>query len=93
VYSVIKFQVNGNTVWFNGDDNIIYKPGETVPVRYPDDNPKGARINDFVNVWGDTVVFGGLPALVIFFVYIHPLIVPRRSKLRLGWKKPFLQVA
>src|SRR5262247_1442161 len=56
VYSVIRFPAGGDTVWFNGNDNIFFTPGERVPVRYAIDNPKDARIDFFVSVWGDTVV-------------------------------------
>ncbi len=92
VYSVIKFPCKGETIWFNGNDNIIFKPGEAVPVRYSANNPHNARIDCFTSVWGDTVVYGGLPALVILFAYIHPIIVPRKSKLVLSRKKPYLKL-
>jgi hypothetical protein len=90
VYSVIKFPAGGNTVWFNGNDNILFKPGEKVPVRYVVKNPKDARINYFVSVWGDTVVYGGIPMLIICVAYLHPLIVPRKSRIRINSKRPYV---
>ncbi len=92
VYSVINFVANGVPVWFNGNDNILFKPGEKVRVRYSINNPKDARIDGFVSIWGDTVVFGGLPTLVILMIYFHPLIVPRRSKILISKVKPFVSM-
>src|SRR5918993_435322 len=68
VYSVIKFSANGQTIWFNGNDNVLFKPGETVPVRYSRNNPKDARINIFASVWGDTLIYGGIPAVLILMI-------------------------
>jgi hypothetical protein len=90
VYSVIKFPVGGETVWFNGNDNILFKPGEKVPVRYTLSNPKDARIDCFVSVWGDTVVYGGIPVVILLIAYFHPLIVPRGNKIRINSKKPYV---
>src|ERR1700730_8109361 len=61
VYSVIKFIAGKDTIWFNGNDNILYQPGEVVPVRYQRDNPSEARIDVFPGMWGDTIVYGGIP--------------------------------
>jgi hypothetical protein len=91
VYSVIRFRTGKDTIWFNGNDNILFKPGERVPVRYVLNNPKDARINYFVSVWGDTVVYGGIPTLIILIAYLHPLIVPKRSRIHLNFKRPYIQ--
>ena len=79
-------------VWFNGNDNVLFKPGEIIPVRYTVDNPKDARIDNFVSIWGDTIVYGGIPALVILIIFLQPLIVPRNSKLRLAMRKPYILI-
>ena len=92
VYSVIWFVAGRDTVWFNGNDNILFKPGETVPVRYQKQHPSDARIDVFPSIWGDTVVYGGIPVAVLLVVFIHPGIVPRRSKIAVSAKRPFVKI-
>lgn len=92
VYMVISFVENNNTVWFNGNDNILFKDGEQVPVRYQRRHPADARINQFIPIWGDTVVYGGIPVIILLAVFFHPGIVPRRSKIVLNFRRPFLQI-
>lgn len=92
VYSVIWFVAGRDTVWFNGNDNILFKPGETVPVRYQKHHPSDARINVFPSIWGDTLVYGGIPVAILLIVFIHPGIVPRRSKIAVNAKRPFVQI-
>ena len=91
-YAVISFRVGKDTIWFNGNDNILYKEGETVPVRYQKKNPYEARINIFPSMWGDTLVYGGAPVLVLLMLFLHPQIFPRQSRFRLSGKKPFIHL-
>src|SRR2546423_7554823 len=83
VYSVIRFMAGHDTIWFNSNDNILYQPGQIVPVRYQSAHPSEARVNIFVSIWGDTVVYGGIPVLILLVMFLHPELVPRRSRLRL----------
>lgn len=92
VYSVISFVAGRDTVWFNGNDNVLYKEGEPVPVRYERNNPTDARINIFGSVWGDTVVYAGIPLLILLIVFIHRGIIPRKARISLNARKPFVQV-
>jgi hypothetical protein len=91
-YAVISFRVGKDTIWFNGNDNILYQEGETVPVRYQKHNPYEARIDIFPSMWGDTLVYGGGPVLVLLVLFLHPHVFPRGSKFRLSLKKPFIQL-
>ena len=91
-YAVISFSVRKKEYWFNGNDNILYKEGESVPVRYNTVNPYDARINVFVSIWGDTLVFGGIPLLILMAVFIHPQIIPRHARIRFQNKKPFVVI-
>jgi len=91
-YSVVKFGVQKDTFWFNGNDNILYKPGEKVPVRYQVKNPREARINIFSSIWGDTVVFGGIPLIILLIVIMHPQIVPYSAKILINRSRPFIQI-
>ena len=92
VYSVVWFVAGHDTVWFNGNDNILFKEGETVPVRYQVNHPSDARLNIFPSIWGDTIVYGGIPVSVLLIIFLHPGIVPRRSKIRLNAKRPVIEI-
>ena len=91
-YAVIIFKAGEKTFWFNGNDNIFFRTGETVPVRYQQKNPYEARINIFVSMWGDTLVYGGIPLLILLVIFFHPEIIPRRSKVMLVAGKPFIRI-
>ncbi len=91
-YSVVWFVAGKDTVWFNGNDNILFKPGKTVPVRYPIQHPADARLDVFPSIWGDTLVYGGIPVLMLLCIFLHPGIVPRRSKIRLAATRPFIEI-
>ena len=91
-YSVISFKVGNNTIWFNGNDNIFFKAGEPVPVRYQRDHPQEARIDMFAPIWGDTLVYGGIPVLILIVVFLDPKIIPLRSKVKLSARKPFVKI-
>lgn len=91
-YTVIGFMAGKDTFWFNGNDNIFYKAGETIPVRYQKNNPQDARLNIFPSIWGDTLVYGGIPVLILLVLFLHPHIFPRSTLFRLSGKKPFIQV-
>lgn len=92
VYSVISFVAGGDTVWFNGNDNVLYKEGEPVPVRYQRNHPADARINIFGSIWGDTIVYAGIPLIILLIVFIHPAIIPRKAYFIFNSRKPFLHV-
>ena len=92
IYSVISFVAGNDTVWFNGNDNVLYKPGEPVPVRYQRLHPSDARINIFGSIWGDTIVYGGLPAIALLIMFLNPFIIPWKSQVRLSVRKPFVKV-
>lgn len=89
-YSVIWFMADQDTVWFNGRNGIILPEGETLSVRYREKEPDDARINVFLAIWGETMVYGGIPVLILLAVFFHPQIIPYRSKVLLTYRKPFL---
>ena len=91
-YSNIRFMAGKDTIWFNGNDNIFFKEGEIVPVRYPRSNPYLPKIDIFPAIWGDTVVYGGIPVIILMALFLHPAIIPRRSRIRLNIKKPFIEI-
>src|SRR5262249_49525517 len=64
-YSFVYFKHGTDTVWFEGVGNRSYKEGQQVPVLYHKDHPADARVDDFLSVWGATVIYGGIPVLVL----------------------------
>lgn len=92
-YAVVLFKVGRDTVWFNGFDNLLFPKGAIVPVRYQKNDPWEARIDVFASIWGDTLVYGGIPTLILLVLFLHPAIIPYRSRLRLSRKKPFIFIA
>ena len=91
-YSVVWFVAGKDTVWFNGKNSILFAEGRQVPVRYQKANPPDARLDTFLSIWGNTVVYGGLLEFVLLAVFLHPQIFPYRSKIRLLSRKPFMQI-
>ena len=91
-YSVVWFMVGRDTIWFNGKNDIIFKEGKQVPVRYQRKDPRIARLNVFFAIWGDTLVFGGIPLLILLVILAHPEIIPYRSKVIVTSSFPFIKI-
>ena len=91
-YSVMMFSVTGtDTIFFNTGDQELYQPGQVLPVLYQPDEPSDARVNRFWSIWQETVVIGGVLAVIILIVFLHPDIIPYRAKVRVTFNKPFIQ--
>lgn len=90
-YAVIKFTAGKDTYFVNGPDNISYEKGTPVPVRYTSTNPNDARLATFIGLWGDTLVFAGVPCLIILLIALHPGIVPYRSYFVVQGKRPIIK--
>jgi len=89
-YSVISYVVGRDTLWFNGNDNVFFTEGAAVPVRYQKSNPEDARVNIFTSIWGDTLVYGGIPVVILLMLFLHPQVVPWGSSIKIVRKSPFL---
>jgi Protein of unknown function (DUF3592) len=91
-YPVIKFNTpKGDTIFFNGLEQAEYQPGQRVPIRYHKSNPHDARINQFAGIWQDTLVYALVPFVLLLMVLLHPEIIPRGARTRMGGK-PFFRV-
>jgi hypothetical protein len=90
-YPVIWFKAGTDTVYFNGNVNIPLKDGEQISVRYRKNNPQDARINVFSSLWGDTVAYMLAPFLIFLVAFFHPDLVPKKGKIAVGMKKPWLR--
>lgn len=87
---VILFLAGKDSISFNAPWNLPFAIGEKVSVRYVSNNPSDARVNTFLRVWGDTIVYGIWPVLVLLVIYLIPPkldpLVPWGSKVRVGGK-------
>lgn len=92
VYAVVTFRANDSLFWFNGPDNMLYEEGTPLPVLYQPDHPADARINSFLSVWGDLLVYTGIPLLLLLILYIHPEIIPWRSRIRFSSARPYVSL-
>jgi hypothetical protein len=86
-YPVIWFKAAKDTIYFNGNVNIPLKPDEHVSVRYQRSNPSDAKVNTFTCIWGDTLAYELGPFLIFWIIFLHPDLVPKRSKIILEKKK------
>ena len=91
-YSEISFIAGNDTIWFDSKDNTIFPIGATVPVRYQVNDHSDAKVNIFSDIWSETVVYGGILPLILLVVFFHPKGIPRRAKLYLTNKKPFIRI-
>jgi hypothetical protein len=91
-YSMLYFKLGKDTVWFRGPAHLQLKSGDLTPVRYLAGNPSNARLDTFKAIWAGTVIYGGIPFLILLVIFLHPEIVPYRKKVMLKWKKPFVLV-
>jgi hypothetical protein len=89
-YSQIYFKHGKDTIWFYGVAGLGLKKGQLVPVRYQPGNPADAKIDLFIALWGETLVYGGIPFLILLVIFLHPDVIPRRSRVLLTCKRPFI---
>jgi hypothetical protein len=66
------------------------KKGHLVPVRYQPGKPADAKIDFFIALWGDILVYGGVPFFMLLVTFLHPDVIPYRSGVRLTRKRPFI---
>ena len=91
-YSYVYFQPGKERIWFTGPTGLSYKEGDSVPVLYLPAEATDARVNSFIGLWGDILVYGGIPELIVLIAFFHPVVVPRGSKLRLSRRLPFVYI-
>ncbi len=92
---VILFLLGKDSISFQAPASIPFKEGDAVPVRYTRDNPSKARVNSPMRIWGDAIVYGIWPILVLLVIYLIPNsmdpLVPRKTKVRLD-RKNFIKI-
>jgi hypothetical protein len=90
-YPVIWFKAGKDTVFFNGNVNIPLKDGERISIRYRKNNPQDAKMNVFSSLWGDTLAYAMGPLLIILVIFFHPDLVPKKGKIAVTGKKPWIR--
>ncbi len=51
-----------------------------------------AKIDSFVSIWGDTLVYGGIPIAILIVIFLHPHILRKGSRFIIQKKMPFIQL-
>ena len=90
-YPVIWFKAGKDTIFFNGNVNIPMKEGEKISVRYQKNDPQNAKMNLFSSIWGDTMAYMLGPLLIFLVIYFHPDLVPKKAKVMIDRKKPWIK--
>ena len=91
-YSEIYFIHGKDTTWFKGPGYLNLQPGAIVPIRYLSGNPSNAKLDTFKSIWSGTLIYGGVPLLMLLVIFLNPYIVPYRSRVALSKRKPFVRV-
>ena len=91
-FSEIYYTLGHDTIWFRGPGKLNFRSNTPVTVWYQPGDPKDAKVGTFFGLWSNTAVYGGIVLLIMLAVFIHPAIVPRHARLRLSFKKPFIQI-
>jgi hypothetical protein len=91
-YSVIYFKVGKDTIFFKAPPHLRLSKNAVVTVLYQPRNPEDARLDSFKAIWSGTIIYGGIPLLFLIVIFLHPEIIPYRSKVELRAKSPFVRV-
>ena len=79
-------------IWVNVSGGTGYQPGDSVSLRYLPSDGINARVNSLIGLWGDILVYEGIPELMLLISFLHPQVVPGGSKLRLSRRRPFVYI-
>jgi hypothetical protein len=90
--SYIYFIYRNDTVWFKAPGGLGLAENSPIAVRFRKNNPQDAKIDNLRGIWLSTLVYGSLPFLVLIVTFLHPAIVPWRSRIVLIPRKPFIKV-
>lgn len=85
-YSYIYYKPDTTLIYFEGHPGLSYRHGDPVPVRYLRDKVTDARVNTVLGLWGDVLVYSGIPEFILLICFFHRHLVPWGSRIKLGIK-------
>jgi hypothetical protein len=91
-YSNLYYQPGKERIWFTAPPGLGYKEGDSVPVRYLPASVTDARVDSCIGLWGDILVYGGIPEFILLIAFLHPEVVPWGSRLLLTLKRPYIRL-
>ena len=91
-YCFVYFMYGNQKIWFEGPGHMDLKEGTIIPVRYQKNNPADAKVDTFLGLWADAAVYCGEPFVMLILIFLNRGIFPRGSRIRLMFKKPFIQI-
>lgn len=85
IYPVIMFSSTGrDTIFFNGKTDVNLNPGNPISILYQKNEPADARVNSFGGLWADTIIYAGIPFLILLIIYLHPAVIPWDCSVEVG---------
>ena len=91
-YSVLWFRNGNDTVWLKGPGGLQHKSGDVVPLRFIPGSEATAKVDNFKGIWMGTIIYGGIILLVLIVIFLHPEIIPYRSRVKLTGRQPFVSL-
>jgi hypothetical protein len=91
-YSFIYFYHGHEKIWFRGLGNMHLKEETPVPIRYQIKDLADAKVDTFYGIWGEVLVYGGEPLVILICIFLHRGIIPPGSRIRIKLRKPYLSI-
>jgi len=92
--AIIRFEYEGDTIYFTGEQNVNYELGEQVKVIYKKENPNKAKVYSFAGFWLAPLFYCIIPlwllsALVLSLMNKNDkLVINLRKKLSVRKERP-----
>lgn len=90
--SFIYYMYGKDTSWFKALGGLGLPENTPIAVRFHKDDPQSALIDSWRDIWLPTMVYGALPMLVLIVAFIHPHIIPWKSKVIIVRRRPFVKL-
>ncbi|HTQ27444.1 MAG TPA: DUF3592 domain-containing protein [Puia sp.] len=94
-YPVLRYILQGDTIYFDSNINMDLQRGQEIPIRYQVNDPADALVDSFAAIWMRPLSYALLPLLILLVLYLTPdrldPLIPRKSKIVLG-KRPFVRI-
>ena len=95
-HPVFRFTTTGrDSIFFNGNFVLDFKPGQIVPVRYQEKNPADAKVNSFICIWMEPIFYTLPQCLILLILFFMPEkwdpVIPKKSQIAFA-RKPFIRI-